>query len=145
MKRLRGILGILLIFGLGLTVGLFLGFAAGWIGFFHKVVKGGPAGVREVLYQRAKDDLKLDYAQKEELREILKETSKELDAVTASVRPAVEKVLGTAEKRIVALLTTEQKEKFEGFLKEAKRKWGTLVLAPSEPAGPSRAPMVLEQ
>ncbi len=140
MKRLRGILGILLIFGLGLAVGLFLGFAAGWIGFFHKVVKGGPVAVREVFYQRAKDDLKLDYEQKEELREILKELSKELETIMVSTRPAVEAAIGNATERIRALLKADQRGKFDGFLKEAIKKWQV----PAPVVEPIKAPGVLE-
>ncbi len=123
MKRFRGCLGIALIFGLGLVVGLFLGFAGGWVTFFHKVVKGGPVAVREVLFQRAKDDLGLNYEQQEEIRLILKETSMELDKITASVRPSVEDAVGRAKERIRALLTDRQRARFDKFVEEGWRKW----------------------
>src|SRR5262245_41153866 len=113
VKRLRGCLGILLIFGLGLLVGGFLGFAAGWVGFFRKVVLGGPAAVREVLFQRAKDDLRLNYDQQEEVRAILKETSTELDNITSSVRPSVEDALARAEQRMRAVLNAKQRASFD--------------------------------
>lgn len=135
MKRLRGCLGILLIFGLGLVVGGFVGFAGGWLALFHKVTKGGPAKVREVLFQRAKDDLKLDDEQRAELWAILKESSKELDDITASVRPSVAEALGRAEERIRALLKPEQKGKFDAFMREVKKKWSGLL-----PGGEEAAP-----
>jgi hypothetical protein len=146
VKRLRGCLGILLIFGLGLVVGGFIGFAGGWLALFHKVTKGGPAAVREVLYQRARDDLKLDYEQKEEIRAILKESSKELDEITASVRPAVERALARAEDRVRALLKPEQKAKFDSFIKEVRRKWSVLLTVekPSELVPDASKPVPLE-
>jgi hypothetical protein len=135
VKRLRGCLGVVLIFGLGLIVGGFLGFAAGWVGFFHKVVKGGPVAVREVLFQRANDDLRLDFGQKEEVQALLRETSKELDEITAAVRPAVEEALGKAEQRMRALLKPTQRTKFDNFMNDARRKWQKTV-PPAQPAEP---------
>jgi hypothetical protein len=131
-----------LIFGLGLVVGGFLGFAAGWMGFFHKVVKGGPGGVREVLFQRARDDLKLDYVQQEEVRIILKETSTELDGVTADVRPSVEATLARAEERMRAVLKPEQRRKFDAFMNDARRKWRPTPepTKPIETPKPAEAP-----
>jgi hypothetical protein len=144
VKRLRGCLGILLIFGLGLVVGGFVGFAGGWLALFHKVTKGGPAKVREVLFQRAKDDLKLDDEQRAELWAILKESSKELDEITASVRPATARALGRAEERIRAILKPEQKGRFDAFMKEVRKKWGVLLPGGEEaaPAGaePAKVP-----
>jgi hypothetical protein len=134
VKRLRGCFGILLIFGFGLAVGGFLGFAAGWVTFFHKVVKGGPVAVREILYQRAKDDLGLDYEQKEEVRAIIKETATELEGITASVRPSVEDALARAEQRIQALLKPPQRAKFDKFLNEARLKWRPFLRPAREPA-----------
>ena len=141
MKRFRGCLGIALIFALGLIVGGFLGFAAGWVTFFHKVVKGGPVAVREILYQRAKDDLGLNYGQQEEIRMILKESSLELEKVTAMVRPAVEETVGRAKERIRALLTDKQRAKFDRFVDEGWRRWRMppVTLGPPSSAAPEPA------
>ncbi len=124
MKRFRGCLGVLLIFVLGLLVGGFFGVVFGWVGFFQRITsKGGPEVVREVLFQRAKDDLGLDGTQQQQVRAILEETSAELEGVTAPVRPSVESALLGAEGRIRAVLTPKQGRKFDRFMKETQRRW----------------------
>ncbi len=123
MKRFRGCLGVVLIFGFGLLVGGFFGAVFGWVGFFHKVTKGGPGGMAEVLFQRAKDDLGLDGAQQQQVRAILKETSAELAEITAPVRPSVESALVGAEGRLRAVLKPKQQRKFDGFMNEVRRRW----------------------
>jgi hypothetical protein len=100
------------------------------------VVKGGPVAVRQVLYQRANDDLGLDFEQEEEVRALVTETAKELDGITASVRPAVEETLGRAEQRMRGLLKPAQRTKFDHFMNEARRKWQKVV----PPADPAEAP-----
>jgi hypothetical protein len=123
VKRFRGCLGIALIFALGLVMGGMLGFGAGWMTFFHKVVKGGPVAVREILFKRAKDDLGLNYEQQEEVRMILKETSTELDKITAPVRPAVEAAVGRGKERIRAILSPNQRAKFDPFIEGGWKQW----------------------
>ncbi len=125
MRRFRGCLGVVFIFVLGLLVGGFFGAVFGWVGFFQRITsKGGPGVVREVLFQRAKDDLGLDAAQQQQVRAILEETSAELEGITAPVRPSVEAALVRAEGRIGALLTPKQGRKFDRFMKETRRRWG---------------------
>lgn len=144
MKRFRGCLGIALIFGLGLVVGAMLGFGVGWMGFFHKVVKGGPVAVREILFNRAKEDLRLDYGQQEEVRLILKETSMELEKITSTVRPAVETTVGKAKERIRAILTARQRAKFDPFVESGWKQWRVQVVPTAEtepkPAAPPTPP-----
>ncbi len=123
MKRFRGCLGVLLIFALGFLIGGFFGGVAGWIGFFQKVTRGGPGAVREVLFQRAKDDLGLDGQQQQQVRVILKETSAELEDIAAPARPSVESALLRAEDRIRAILTPKQQMKFDAYMKDVRRRW----------------------
>ena len=123
MKRFRGCLGVLLIFALGVLIGGFFGGVAGWIGFFHKVTRGGPGAVRELLFQRAKDDLGLDSAQQQQVRAILKETSAELEEITAPARPSVESALLRAEERIRAVLKPKQQKKFDAYMNDVRRRW----------------------
>lgn len=142
MKRFRGCLGIALIFGLGLVVGAMLGFGVGWVGFFHKVVKGGPVAVREIIFNRAKDDLKLDYGQQEEVRLILKETSMELEKITATVRPAIEATVGKAKERIRAILTARQRARFDPFVESGWKQWRVQVVPAPAVEGEKAEPPV---
>lgn len=129
MKRARGCLMVAFIFACGFLVGGFLGAAMGWIGFFHKVVKGGPGAVREVVIERVSKDLKLKPEQAARVRQIVDETGSELNATTAEVRPKVAEILGRNAARIREVLDTEQREKFDRFLLEGRRRWQAAAAA----------------
>jgi hypothetical protein len=123
MKRFRGCLMVAFIFLCGFLVGGFLGAAFGWMSFFHKIAKGGPGAIREVVMQRAEHDLKLKPEQKLRVRQIVEETGGELTAATAEVRPAVAAIIVRSEDRIREILDPKQREKFDGFLNQGRRRW----------------------
>ena len=124
MKRLRGCLTVVFIFGCGFLVGGFLGTAIGWMSFFNKVVKSGPVAVQTIVSERLKDDLKLKGEQRGEARKIVEETARELDAATQEVRPKVGEILSRAEDRIDALLKEDwQRQRLKRTLEQARRKW----------------------
>lgn len=134
MKRLRGFLLVAFIFGCGFVAGGFLGAAFGWMGLYHKIVKGGPEAVRQIVLDRAIHDWKLDPEQRREVRKIVEETSAELDAATASVRPQVREILGRGEERIRPLLNEQQRKKFDDLLNTGRRRWKPAPPAPEAPA-----------
>ena len=123
MKRLRGCLLVLFIFGCGLLAGGFLGAAFGWVGFFHKVVKGGPDALREVVVQRAREDLRLTREQDALVKQIVSDTSSELDAAVKEARPRVEEILGRAEDRVREVLDEKQRSKFDPFVNKGRKRW----------------------
>lgn len=124
MKRLRGILVVVFIFGCGLLVGGFLGAIFGWTSCFNKIVKSGPVAVQEIIIDRLRDDLRLKGEKRGEARKIVQETALELDSATKDVRPKVGEILGRAEDRIGALITSDsQKVRFQRTLDQARRKW----------------------
>ncbi len=129
MKRLRGFLLVAFIFGCGFVTGGFLGAAFGWVGLYHKIVKGGPEAARQIVLDRAIHDWRLNAAQQREVRKIVEETSAELDAATAAVRPQVGEILGRGEERIRPLLNGQQRKKFDEFLNAGRRRW-----QPAEPS-----------
>jgi len=126
MKRLRGCLVVAFIFGCGFLVGGFVGMAFGWVGLFHKVVKGGPSAVQEIIVQRAKDDLQLKPEQRAAVARIVEETAKELGDATAEVRPKVEEIMGRAEQRTREVLDDKQRKKFDSFANQGRRRWKVL-------------------
>lgn len=134
MRRLRGFLMVAFIFACGFLVGGFLGAAVGWVGFFHKVVKGGPGAVREVVIERAVRDLKLKPEQKARVRAIVDETGAELTTVTATIRPQVEEIMGRAEDRLREVLDASQRTKFNDFVNQGRRRWKAAVEARTPPA-----------
>ena len=140
MKRLRGCSVVAFIFGCGFLVGGFVGMAFGWVGLFHKVVKGGPSAVQEIIVQRAKDDLQLKPEQRAAVARIVEETAKELGDATAEVRPKVEEIMGRAEQRAREVLDDEQRKKFDSFANQGRRKWKVLQAALDAKEGTPPAP-----
>ena len=130
MKRLRGCLLVLFIFGCGLLVGGFVGAAFGWVGFFHKIVKGGPVAVREVIAQRAREDLGLTKEQDALVKQIVQDAASELDDATKEARPHVEEILGRAEDRIREVLDEKQRRKFDAFVNKGRKRWKPATPAP---------------
>ncbi len=138
MKRLRGCLMVAFIFFCGFLVGGFLGLLVGSVGIFHKLVKGGPGAVREVVMDRAVHELKLKPEQKIRVHQIVDETGAELAAATAEVRPKVEEIMGRSEARIRAELDVKQRVKFDQLMNEGRRRWKAAIEAHTTPA--PRAP-----
>jgi hypothetical protein len=133
MKRFHGCLMVAFIFLCGFLVGGFLGAGMGWVGLFHKIVKGGPGAIRQVVMERAAKDLKLKPEQKERVRKIVEETGAELASATAEVRPKVEEIMGRNEVRLREVLNVEQRKKFDRFANEGRRRWKAAIEASTPP------------
>lgn len=144
MKRFRGCLMVGFIFLSGFLVGGFLGAAVGWIGFFNKMVKGGPGALREVVMERAANDLKLKPEQRVRVRKIVEETAADLTTATAEVRPKVEEIMGRNSDRIREVLDEKQRLKFDRFVGEGRRRWKIGVAVRATPA-PNPPTVELEQ
>jgi len=137
-SRLRGCLMVAFLFGCGFLVGGFVGLGIGAVGSFHKLVRGGPGAVRELVMERAARDLKLKPEQKERVRKIVDETGAELTTATADVRPKVEEIMGRGTDRVREVLDVKQRKKFDWFVDESRRRWKAAVEAHGTPA-PARA------
>jgi hypothetical protein len=145
VKRLRGCLTVVFIFGCGFLVGGFLGAVFGWTALFNKIVKSGPVAVQEVIIDRVRNDLRLKGEARGEARKIVQETALELDAATTEMRPKVAEILGRAEDRLNALAQDdEQRKKLRRTLDQARRKWQPTVPEPS-PEKESAEPGAIEK
>jgi hypothetical protein len=145
MRRLRGCLMVAFIFACGFLVGGFLGVGIGMFGFFHKLVNTGPRAISDTIVDRAVHDLKLNPGQSARVRKIVDETSAELAAATAAVRPQIGEIIGRAEERVREVLDARQRKKFDSFLKEGRPRWQAAVRPvatppPPQPAEPVTAP-----
>lgn len=157
MKRLRGCLGVFLIFFFGVIVGAALTSGAIWKET-HDLIEGGPDVVVAKLSDRLNKELKLDDAQKQMLAEIVTETRIKLRVARAEAQPKVVEALADAQKRTRAILTTAQQKKFDEIVKRAGEKWqaasgdaapanevkGEPAAAPSTPV-PAKAPAPVEE
>ena len=118
MKNWKAILGVVLVFLLGVAAG---GLLAGSL--IHRrvqhVARGGPRGTEEAIVRRLSHRLDLDNAQQEQLRVIVRESQREMEPV----RKQMEEVLARAQTKIRGVLTPDQAVKFDKFVTEGRARW----------------------
>lgn len=122
MKRLRGFLGVFLIFFFGVIVGAAFTGGAIWKEM-HDVIEGGPDAVVAKIGDRLRKELKLDDAQKRMLDQIVTETRIELRVIRAEDQPRVAAALAAAEQKVRAVLSADQQKKFDVILGNSREKW----------------------
>ena len=122
MKRLRGILGVFLIFFFGVIFGAAVTGGAIWKEM-RDVIEGGPDAVVAKISDRLEKELKLDDAQKKMLEQITTETRITLRTLRAEAQPRVRETLAAAEAKMRATLAPEQQKKFDQILEKTRAKW----------------------
>lgn len=124
MRRLKGWLGVFLIFFFGVIVGVAI---TG--GVIHKkvieLIEGGPDKFVEVIVKRLKDDLKLDDSQQEMLQQIAIDTRIKLRAIRQRTDPEVAQTLADAEVKVRGILNPEQAAKFDKIVERGRERWKT--------------------
>ena len=146
MKRLKRILGVLLIFIFGMIVGG-AGASAGFAQKIREVLTGGPEAVVKEVVKRLDEELKLDPEQKRQLLRIADETHIRLRQSRAKIQPEVERTLGEAEGKVRAILYPNQVGKFDKLVHKGGDKWkakeggaeATQSTVPPEPVAPEPA------
>ena len=126
MKRLRGFLGVFLIFFFGVVVGVALTGGTIWKEM-HDVIEGGPDAVVGKISDRLGKELKLDDAQKQMLAQIVTDTRVKLRVLRAEKQPQVSEAIVEAEQKIRATLNAEQQKKFDRILERSGAKWRDAV------------------
>ena len=136
MKRLKRILGVLLIFVFGVIVGG-AGASAGFAQKIREALTGGPEAVVKEIVKRLDEELKLDPEQKRMLQGIADETHIKLRQSRAKIQPEVDRTLGEAEERVRAILYPAQIGKFDKLLHKGREKWkakeGETEMPPATP------------
>ena len=122
MKRLRGFLGVFLIFFFGVIVGAALNGGGIWKEM-HDVIEGGPDAVVAKISDRLKKELNLDEAQQQMVAHIVTETRIELRTFRADSQPRVQLALANAEQKIRVVLNPEQRKKFDQIIENSRGKW----------------------
>ena len=123
MKKWKAVAGVILVFLLGAMAGAIADHMPCW----HRVesiITGGPAARRAFIVERLSCELKLNAEQKAKLNEIAKDTHMQIKAVKTQIQPQVDAILAASEDKVRAMLTPEQRERFEKFLarKKARQK-----------------------
>ena len=122
MKRLRGFLGVFLIFFFGVIVGASMTSGAIWKEI-HDLIEGGPDAVVAKFSDKLNKELKLDDAQKQMLAQVVTETRIKLRTIRAEAQPQVATTLTDAEQKLRAILNPDQRKKFEQIIAKGREKW----------------------
>jgi predicted PurR-regulated permease PerM len=121
-KRLRGCLGVFLVFVFGVIVGAAMVGAGVWheIG---QIIERGPDAVVSKVAKRLKDELKLDDDQQRMLAQITTETQIKLRTIQLKNQPDVDATLTEAADKVRAILNGQQRAKFEKIIGRVQTKW----------------------
>lgn len=122
MKKLRGCLGVFLIFFFGVLFGAAIT-AGGIHQKIREIVLGGPDKIVDEIVHRLNADLKLDSGQKEMLKAITTDTRIKLRAIRQQTQPDVERVLHEAESKVRGILNPNQVPKFDEIVKRGREQW----------------------
>ena len=123
MKKWKAVTGVILVFLLGAAAGAFADRMVCW----HRVesiISGGPAARRAFIVEKLSCELKLNAGQKARLAEITKETHMQIKAVKTQIQPQVDAIISASADKVRAMLTPEQRVKFDEFMarKKARQK-----------------------
>lgn len=124
-RKLKSIFVVGLIFSSGVVIGGMLSGSATLRDVTTKAFGAGPAPVRKLLVQHAKDGLQLDEDQQQLFTQILTETGAELNAATKPVQPQVTEIFNRAELRLRQVLRQDQTPRFDRWAKQAREHWST--------------------
>ncbi len=123
MKRLKGILVVVLIFLSGAFIGGILGGTATMMDVFNKTFLGGPPNIRKLMMQRAKHDLKLDEDQAHQFWQIINDAGADLHDAIKPSRPQIDAALEKALNRMREVLQPHQRASLDRFAQQARKRW----------------------
>ena len=121
MKRSKPIIGVVLVFILGILCGS-LAMHLLYKCRFETVFSSGTYSREEGIVRRFDRKLNLDDRQEEQVRAIVHEAQQEIKTVRRRIRPETEAIIEKAQAKIRAILTPEQDKKFEQMIAARKEK-----------------------
>lgn len=119
MKPVKPVLGIILVFLLGVTCGSLVTFLISQ-SRIDTIMKGGPQAREEFLVKRLTKELDLDDQQHEQVKAIIHETHEDIRQIRQKTRPQVEALLNESQLHISSLLRPAQQIKFKEIVAEHK-------------------------
>jgi len=121
MKSSRAILGVVLVFLLGILCGIL----ATHLMYKYRIdsILSGRAQTREeIIVNKLDRKLGLDKRQEEQIRTIVHDTHEEIKALRSHLRPQTEALIEKAQAKISIILTPEQRRKYEQMIAERKER-----------------------
>jgi hypothetical protein len=122
MKNWKAIVGVIAVFVLGGLAG-----SITTIGVVrHRLVHGhGSQMLANLIVRRLSWELRLDRAQRDQLRVIVAEGQGEMKVLRKQIQPQVEDLLTRSEVKVRAMLRPDQVEKFDKLVAERKARWAS--------------------
>ncbi len=121
MKKSRPIIGVVLVFFLGILCGS-LATHLLYNTRLESVLSGRAQAREDSIVNRLDHKLDLDDRQEEQVRAIVHQTQEEIKAARSQIRPQIEALIVKAQVKIRAILTPEQVEKYEQMIAAHKEK-----------------------
>jgi Spy/CpxP family protein refolding chaperone len=115
----KPVLWLLIVFALGLVLGVLASELAGGWGIFGG--RGRRGDWRQHAVERFTRELSLSAEQRQQLETILDETKKKYQGISETTRPQYEAARQEGREKIRVILTPEQKVKFEELIREIDR------------------------
>jgi len=121
MKSSRAILGVVLVFVLGIVCGI-LATHLMYNYRFESILSGRAQTREEAIVKRLDRKLDLDKRQEEQIRAIVHETHEQTKALRNQLRPQTEAIIEKAQAKISMILTPVQREKYEQMIAQRKER-----------------------
>ena len=122
MKNAKAIIGVLLIFVLGIACGALL-MHMSYKSRMDAFVSGKPGMREEILLKRLSQKLDLDEQQRAAVREIIRGTQAEMKEIRKQYRPQMVQTLEKSRAEVRKILRPDQQKKYDQFLAERKARW----------------------
>ncbi|THB66260.1 MAG: hypothetical protein D6E12_10935 [Desulfovibrio sp.] len=133
MSRMKGIIGVVLVFLFGAVCGGAVGVRYS-TSHFMETFKQGPGAMGRIMAQHIADELDLSGEQRELLDEIVAERTTMIQEVFQEIHPQMEEIMRVRHEEFIATLTPEQLERFQVIEQERQAMFSRHF--ESEPASP---------
>ncbi len=123
MKRWKAILGVLLVFLIGMLSGALLA-QRYHQGRMERFLSGRPGAAADIIVRRLSRSLDLDGAQQEQVRAIVTDTHRRMEDIRRPVQPRLDEALERGRARIREILRPDQQARFDRMTAEWKTRRG---------------------
>jgi len=122
MKNWKAILGVVVVFLLGMTTGAFLTGAAG-AKRLQRVLHGQTAFTAEEITRRLSRQLRLDASQREQLLGIVQASQAQITEARTACQPKVRAALDDFYTKARVIMRPDQLERYDKVVADHKAKW----------------------
>lgn len=115
MSRTKAIIGVCLVFFLGVITGVAL--TARFVQKqVHRLVEGGPEALNAMIIRRLDHKLQLDGQQRRQLQDIVENATVQIRDARKEIQPKLISIRADAAAKVRAILKPDQQQKFDKLL-----------------------------